>query len=199
MERMGAQKIWCGRGAKMVEGKAMIEISDDALKLLVAEHGVRGTARLLGMDETQTAAFRQRAYRHRWLEDPAVKELQRMSEKPAPANVARPVVAAVSPQAALLAEMKALNEKTRIGHARAAAKVAEHIQELPAHELLEKAQDVKATAQHADLVHGWKESGPASVKLRLDVVGSAQEPVIDVQADIVTPSDPYASEDLDDY
>lgn len=105
----------------------------------------------------------------------------------------------MSPAALIASELQQLNSKTRLALARGIAKAGEHIQELPAHELLEKAQDVKAVAQTADLVHGWKESGPASVKLRLDVVGSVQEPVIDVQADIVTPSDAYASDDLDDY
>lgn len=62
--------------------ESTMEVSDDALKLLVAEHGVRGTARLLGMDETQTHTFRQRVTRGKWLADPAMIELRSKSEPP---------------------------------------------------------------------------------------------------------------------
>lgn len=165
----------------------------EAVRMLALTVGVREAARRMGISEEATM---KRSQREGWLSAPEAKQAHAMALQHRTGITVSPQMSA---SAILAAEMKALNEKTRIGHARAAAKVAEHIQELPAHELLEKAQDVKATAQHADLVHGWKESGPASVKLRLDVVGSAQEPVIDVQADIVTPSDSYASDDLDDY
>lgn len=179
-----------------------IEVSDDALKLLVAEHGIRGTARLLQMDDRQTMAFRQRATRGKWMQDPAIAAIRANAITVSPANVAKPIVANVSPQAAVMAELQALGSETRVSLARGIAKAGKHIAELSGPDIVADAGNVKSIAQTADLVHGWKDSAP-QVKIRLDVLnGSAETPVFDVEATaepIASSWDESVSTDVDDY
>ncbi len=174
-----------------------IAISDDALKLLVAEHGVRGTARLLELDERQTMAFRQRAQRGKWMQDPAIAAIRQRAVSIAPANVARPIVSAVSPQAALASELASLGQQTRLSLAKGMAKAGAHIQEMPAEAIVADAGNVKSIAQTADLVHGWKDSAP-QVKIRLDVLNAnAETPVFEVKTETITAWEP--SDNVDDY
>jgi hypothetical protein len=173
-----------------------LEVSEDALKLMVAEHGVRGTARLLGMDERQTDTFRQRVTRGKWLSDPAIATMRAKSVRPTV-----PVVAALSPHAALAAEIAALGGKSRLSLARGVSKAAEHIESMKGVDILDRSGDVKAVAQTADLVHGWKDAAP-QVKIRLDVLGgNTESQIVDVEASaepIVSDSDSWNNE-LDSY
>ncbi len=174
-------------------------ISDDALKILVAEHGVRGTARLLGMDDRQRDAFRQRVTRGKWLSDPAMAKIRERTVVGPNASVAKPVVATVSPNAAIAAEIATLGSKSRVSIARGVAKAAETVENMAGDAILAISSDVKNIAQTADLALGWKDAAP-QVKIRLDVLGAAQEqPLIDVQAE-VTPVDSWDYEaELDEY
>lgn len=174
-----------------------VAISDDALKLMVAEHGVRGTARLLGMNERQTDAFRQRVTRGKWLADPHIASVR---AKASPTSPYSPVVAKLSPTAALHGELVALGQKTRVSLARTIAKAGTHLETLDGAAVVADAGNVKAIAQTADLVHNWKDQAP-QVKIRLDVLnGSAEAAPIDVEASVSgewtedCPADP-----LDEY
>ncbi len=105
----------------------------------------------------------------------------------------------MSPQAALHAELQALGAQTRTHLAKAVNTAGAHLATLDGAAVVEQSSNVKNIAQTADLVHGWKDSAP-QVKIRLDVLGAAQEqPLIDVSAD-VTPCDDWTYEDeLDSY
>jgi hypothetical protein len=173
-------------------------ISDDALKLLVAEHGVRGTARMLQMDESATHAFRKRVTRAGWMTEPAVVAIREKTEYATAGRPALPIVAKMSPTSALQAEIAALGQKTRVSLARGIAKAGETVEAMTGQEIVENASNVKSIGQTADLIHGWKDQTP-NVKIRLDVLGaSAESPVFDIEAS-VSPTDVWASEDVDDY
>jgi hypothetical protein len=174
-------------------------VSDDALKLLVAEHGVRGTARLLGMDESQTHAFRQRATRGKWMLEPAIAAIRAKSDSVIIGRPSSPVVASMSPTQAIHAELNTLGHKTRLSLARGIAKAGEHIESLEGKQIVEDAQNIKSVAQTADLVHGWKDAAP-QVKIRLDVLsGSAEAAPIDIEASVSDSWEEDSVDPLDEY
>lgn len=171
-------------------------VSDDALKLLVAEHGVRGTARMLDMDERQTDAFRQRVTRKKWMADPAIAALR---AKASPTSAYAPVVAKMSPQAALASEIATIGQTTRLALARGIAKAGAHIEGLAGDAIVADAGNVKAIAQTADLVHGWKDAAP-QVKIRLDVLGAtAEAQITEIEADVSSSDVWECSTDVEDY
>lgn len=161
-----------------------VTISDDALKLMVAEHGVRGTARMLGFDQRQTDAFRQRVTRQRWLQDPAIAQLRAQSGR----SLTRspdPLIAKMSPAQAAAAELASVGAASRLSLARGVKKAAEHVETMNGDEILSKAQEVKAITQTASTIHGWQDQSP-TVKLRLDILGAAPEaPAIEVESEII--------------
>jgi hypothetical protein len=169
-------------------------VSDDALKLLVAEHGVRGTARLLGMDERQTETFKKRVTRAGWMQEKAVAEIRAKSVNVNLGRPSSPLVPALSPTAALHAELNLLGSKTRLSIARGIAKAGEHIESMDGQEILIDAQNIKSVAQTADIIHGYRDAAP-QVKIRLDVLsGSAEAAPIDIEASV---SDSWAEDTVD--
>jgi hypothetical protein len=90
-------------------------------------------------------------------------------------------VSPMSPAALISAELASLGSKTRLSLARGIAKAGEHIETLPGDAILAESGNVKAIAQTADLVHGWKDSAP-QVKIRLDVLGGSGEAMVDIEA-----------------
>jgi hypothetical protein len=171
---------------------ATLEISEDALKLMVKEHGVRGTARMLQMDERATDAFRQRVTRGKWLHEPGMSGRDRTLV--AAGRPASPVVAKMSPAQAVQAELQALGQKTRVSIAKGLARAGEVISEMGGVQVIDNAHEIKSVAQTADLVHGWKDAAP-QVKIRLDVLsGSAEAQPIDIEA---TVSNSWAEDTVD--
>ncbi len=167
----------------------------EAVRVLAAVVGVREAARRMGIKE---CTARQRSAREGWLATPEAKQVNKM------AVAQRSGITAagnhLSPAALIHAEIAQLGSKTRLSLARGVAKATEHVETLSGSDILEKSGDVKAIAQTADLVHGWKDAAP-QVKIRLDVLGTVQEtPVFDVSAD-VSPTDTWDSEadPLDEY
>lgn len=110
-------------------------ITDDALKMLVAQHGVRGTARLLEMDTQATEAFRKRVQRAGWCQEPDMKPLVQQAVRDAQA---RPVVSTVSPIQVLAASMKEDAIMGRAAALKAGRKALSHIAEMPAETLTTK-------------------------------------------------------------
>lgn len=144
-----------------------------AVRLLAQAVGLREAARRFAEYGVTEAAARKRSQREGWAKD-------------GPFGKASPVVTTLSPAAtaaqAMAAEMSGLSGKTRLSHARAQAAVAEHIAERSGAENLDDAQNVKAAAQTADLVHGWKDNAP-QVKIRLEMLaGSDSSPLIDIES-----------------
>jgi hypothetical protein len=138
------------------------------------------------MGVSEEAAMKH-SQRKGWLASPEAKQANRMAV--AARTGGRGVPAAVSPHlsagALISAEIAQLGSKTRLSLARGIAKAGEHVESLSGEDILERANDVKAVAQTADLVHGWKDSSP-NVKIRLDVLGSgaAEQPIFEMEADV---------------
>lgn len=169
-------------------------INWEAVKALAAVVGVREAARRMELSEDRV---RQRSCREKWLDSPDARKAVQLAHN---ARTMEKSVTTLSPAALISSEIASLGSKTRLSLARGVSKAAEHVESLSGSEILEKSADVKAVAQTADLVHGWKDAAP-QVKIRLDVLsGSNEAPAIEVEADVtgyeteVCPVDP-----LDEY
>jgi ABC-type nitrate/sulfonate/bicarbonate transport system ATPase subunit len=96
--------------------------------------------------------------------------------------------------------LHSLGQRSRVSLARTIVKASEHLETLEPERIVEQASDVKAIAQTADLVHGWKDASP-QVKIRLDVLGAtAEAQITEIEAD-VSSSDVWdnVSTDVEDY
>lgn len=168
----------------------------EAVRALAMVVGVREAARRMGISE---AATMQRSKREGWLSSPEARQVNKLAVAQRSGLTAPRQQ--LSAGAVIQAEIAALGSKTRLSFARATAKVGEHVAELPPEQILADAGNVKAIAQTADLVHGWKDAAP-QVKIRLDVLGSAAESApIDISADVVSDSwsEESVADPLDDY
>lgn len=172
-----------------------VPISWEAVKTLAAVVGVREAARRMGLSEEQV---KKRCTREGWLRTPEARLANQMAIAGRSGRTAA-LVPTVSPSAAIHAELTALGSKTRLSLARGVSKAANHVETLSGSDILDKSQEIKAVAQTADLVHGWKDAAP-QVKIRLDVLGASTEPVIDVTSEAQVLDDwQDASDPLDDY
>lgn len=144
-----------------------------AVRVLAQVVGLREAARRFAEHGVTEAAARKRSQREGWAQDgPFGKTKANVTTSP-PAATAAQVMAG---------EMRDLSGKTRLGLARGVAKAAEHVATRTGAENLEDAQNVKAAAQTANLIHGWQDQ-PASVRVRLDVLhGNCAAPVIDIES-----------------
>jgi hypothetical protein len=142
------------------------EISEDALKLMVAQYGVRGTARMLEMDTQETNAFHKRVERAGWCQEPDIAPMIAKNTREAQS---RPVVAMVSPMQALAAKMK---EDAIMGrsHALTAGRNAlEQVAQITGKDLLEPGMAdlaLKWTKQHATAAGYGANDAAARVDLR---------------------------------
>jgi hypothetical protein len=164
----------------MGETSAHIPVNWEAIKVLAIAVGVREAARRMGLSEE---AVKRRCTREGWLKDPEVREAASQAVK---MRTQSTLVPKVSPMQALAAEITALGAESRLGFARAIHGVAKHVSQRDPEENLADAQNVRASAQTANLVHGWQDASP-QVRLRLDVLGGAKAedaPTIDVEADV---------------
>ena len=94
-----------------------------------------------------------------------------------------------SPAQAMANELMALSAKTRFGHAKAAASIAEHVSTRDAETNLRDANNVKAAAQTASMVFGWQDQ-QAIPKIRLELVGNQQAmPVYDIESEVLPAQD----------
>lgn len=170
-------------------------ISWEAVKTLAAVVGVREAARRMGLSEDRV---RQRSSREGWLKSPEARQAVKIAHAQ---RTAEKSVTTLSPAALVMAEIAGLGQKSRLSLARGVAKASEHVENLQGPEILDRSADVKAIAQTADLVHGWKDQTP-NVKIRLDVLNApSEQPVYDVDSTVemdVTFSDSESTE-LDDY
>jgi hypothetical protein len=146
--------------------------------------GVRESARRMGISEE---AVKKRCTREGWLADPVAREIARKSvQERARMTPVASMVPKMSPSHALNLEIKGLGEKTRLGIARGIAKAAQTVEEMPGAKILEQAQNVKAVAQTASIVHGWDKQGPG-FRIKLDVLQNGQEKAaIEVESEVVT-------------
>ncbi len=162
----------------MSEATQEVAVSEDALREMVGRYGVRGTARMLGMTETQANTFRQRVARGRWMDDPAIVAL-RSKAAPEP----KPIVSTLSPVQAAAMELQGYSVASRLGHAKAASVAANHVSTLTGEELLADAGNVKALVQHASTTFAWQDQPPSS-RMRIDVLLQRPEPLT-IEAQII--------------
>jgi hypothetical protein len=88
----------------IIEDRAAL--SDDAAKALVGRFGVRGAARQLGLDKTETDRFRKRVERAGWMQHQEMQQARELILKEEPIRTTnKPIVANVSPLAILANEM----------------------------------------------------------------------------------------------
>lgn len=141
-----------------------LEIDREAVRVLVVAIGVRAAARELGLSEATVSAW---SARYGWLEHTrAVAVL--------PASMVRAASGATRAPAEALADvMSDLDRRTKLGFAKASAKVAEDAADKDVAALIEDAQAINIWAKTASLAHGWSGSAGATVNvavaLRLDM------------------------------
>jgi hypothetical protein len=174
----------------------------EAVRVLAVAVGVREAARRLGISQEATM---KRSQREAWLRDPEARAAnarlnsQRQSDAASQRLTMSATCPRMSPAAAMAGELAQLNGKTRLCHARAQAKVAEHVAERSGAENLDDAQKIKAAAQTANLIHGWQDQ-PPTVRVRLDVLcGSADATPIDIEAETAGADNWGETDPLDDY
>jgi hypothetical protein len=167
---------------KNPEKPAAQHIEWGAVRALAAVVGVREAARRMGISEEQV---KKRCTREGWLRSPEARAANQIAGAGRSGRTAAVTVPKMSPAALISAEIAQLGSKTRLSLARGIAKAGEHVESLSGEDILERANDVKAVAQTADLVHGWKDSAP-NVKIRLDVLGSgaAEQQIFEMEADV---------------
>ncbi len=172
-------------------------VSWEAVKALAAVVGVREAARRMHLSEEQV---KKRCTREGWLKSSEARLANQQAVAQRSGTSAPVPLSPMSPAALIHAELASHSSRSRVALARTITKAAEHLQELPALDIVADAGNVKSIAQTADLVHGWKDAAP-QVKIRLDVLsGSAEAPIIDVEADVSDSwSEESVSTDLDDY
>ena len=177
----------------MSEPKA-VPIEWGAVRALAMVVGVREAARRMQLSEEQV---KKRCTREGWLSSPEARAAQQQSVAMRSGVSAPMPRSPMSPGNLILAEIAALGQQSRVSLARGIAKAGAHVESLSGPEILDRSGDVKAIAQTADLVHGWKDSTP-NVKIRLDVLNApSEQPVFDVEAE-VSPSESWDNE-LDEY
>jgi hypothetical protein len=179
----GHKKGNCGRCALRVKGCPMEQteaapVNWEAVKMLALVVGVRESARRMGISEE---AVKKRCTREGWLSTPEAKQVNRMAIAQR-SGITAALSPQMSPAAIIHAEIASLGSKTRLSLARGIAKAGEHIEQMPAESIVADAGNVKAIAQTADLVHGWKDSSP-QVKIRLDVLSGNSEAPITLEAE----------------
>lgn len=182
----------------MSEKPATVQpVNWEAVKVLALVVGVRESARRMGISEE---AVKRRCSREGWLSSPEAKAANKLAIAQR-TGIAAPASPHLSPAALVMAEIAGLGQKSRLSLARGIAKAGEHVETLSGPEILDRSADVKAIAQTADLVHGWKDQTP-NVKIRLDVLNApSEQPVYDVDSTVemdVTFSDSESTE-VDDY
>ncbi len=65
------------------------------------------------------------------------------------------------------------SKQTRLGFSRAYRKAAAHVSDLDGEAITERAQDIKALAQGAALVHGWEAGAAKPTHVQINLLGGA--------------------------
>lgn len=169
-----------------------------AVQALAMVVGVREAARRMQLSEEQV---KKRCTREGWLKSPEARAAQQLAVADRSGKSAAVPMSPLSPANMILAEIATLGAQSRLSLAKGVQKASAHVEKLDGGEILDRSADVKAIAQTADLVHGWKDQTP-NVKIRLDVLNApSEQPVYDVDSTVemdVTFSDSESTE-VDDY
>jgi hypothetical protein len=150
----------------MAESVTAHEVNREAVRVLAQAIGVRAAAREMGIPEATVQAW---SAKGKWM----IGEQKRSRVYTVATTKAQPGV--VNPADAMANVLENLSENTRLGFARASAKVAEKLSTSDVDELLgeKRAAAAHTWAKTAALAHGW--SGGAgttvnvAVALRMDM------------------------------
>lgn len=156
------------QGHKCYHSKHMpppLDVDWEAIKTMAVALGLAETSRRTGVS---LDAIQQRSHRESWLRDIPRSEPLPLSIRPTP------VVSSVSPAEGMASVMRDLSSKTRLSHAKVAAKVSERLEVADADEILVNMPNVLAAGKHAALVHGWQ-AGQGGTSVRLDLLAGTLE------------------------
>jgi hypothetical protein len=147
-----------------------LDVDWSHVRTLACAVGLKVAAARLGLPYD---AVRQRSSREEWFANIPRNQVL-------PPTVKKPVTLVTTPAEALVQELKDLGSKSRVSLARGLAKAAHSVEVMDGNEILERAGDVKSTAQSLALVHAWSANSPV-VKVALNVTGEAQVSVTSEQ------------------
>lgn len=143
---------------------AALDIDREAVRVLVQAVGVRPAARELGIPEATVQAW---SARGNWRPD-EIREERAIAIAATKVQPSGP-----NPAEAMANILESLSHRSRLGFAKASAKVAEDAADKPVAELIEDAQAINTWAKTASLAHGWAGSAGTTVNvavaLRLDM------------------------------
>lgn len=143
---------------------AALDVDREAVKTLAMAVGVREAARRMGLDEN---TVRQWSAREGWLRDAP-------RSQPLPPTVLQPVTGVTkSPSQAMGETLKELAGRTRLGHAKAQAKVADLVSEMDAQEVLMSMPAILQGVKASSILHGWTAGSSGQPSVRLDLVSGS--------------------------
>lgn len=140
---------------------AALDIDREAVRVLVVAVGVRAAAREMGLSEDTVSAW---SARGKWLEHVRTAPVVPVSMQKVESGASK------SPAMAMAEVMSDLDSRTRIGFARASAKIAEDAADKPVTALLEDAQAVNTWAKTAALAHGWSGAGGSVTNVAVNLL-----------------------------
>lgn len=144
----------------------MLEIDRDQVRLLVVQHGVRETARILGLPMATVAAW---SARGDWLKPAPVQSLPR-------SMVQAPASGAINVAQKALAAYQEDRLQTRLGASRVVRRAVQTLERKDDDELLvDGGQTIKTVVQSAAIVHGWADQSPGKVVISLAAMESMEQ------------------------
>lgn len=159
---------------------AALSVDREAVRVLVLAVGVREAARRMDLPEDTVKSWSSRG---KWLAQPAATPIPPTVQRPAPN-------APISPSEAMQAALRDDSEATRSSLSRAMRRVARHVEDLSETDpsaVLDRSQDVKASAQTTSLLHSWetKVGQTTQVMVNVQLLGLSVEsqddhPAIDI-------------------
>jgi len=145
---------------------AALDVDWEAIKILAREIGVRETARRMDIPE---ATLQARSAREGWIRD-----IPR--SQPLPATMRQTATGATNgpkPSVVHAETLKELAGKTRLGHAKAQAKVAELVETMDAQEVLAMMPGVLQAVKASSILHGWTAGNNGAPSVRLDLIANS--------------------------
>lgn len=141
-----------------------LDVDWESVRTLAVAVGVREAARRMGLPE---AACMQRSCREGWLSG-----LSR-SERLPPTVMETVSSVRVSASQAMGDSLRDMSARTRLGHAKAAVKVADKVAQMDADELLTVMPAVLQSVKHAAVTHSWAAGNNGQPSVRLDLIAGS--------------------------
>lgn len=148
---------------------AALDIDREAVRVLVVAIGPRAAARELGLPEDTVRQWSSRFGWVRQAEEMRAKAGAASRERAAARGELSPIVTK-SPAQAMGDVLQDLDKRTRIGFARASAKVAEEAETQDVAALLENADSYGKWAKTAALAHGWAGAGSSVTNVAVNLL-----------------------------